>query len=288
MIRLSGWRTADWVLLGCLTVLAVVATWSTWAEIFIQAVRSEEDSHILMALPIAAWLVWLRRGRLRMCRPEWTLVGPGLIMVGAVLERIGIVQAIEVFRHGAALLIVVGAAVTVLGTRFVQQFLPAFAALVFLLPVPGRVRQQIAIPLQEYSAQASEALLELFGVTVTRSGNLLQINGHDVAVAEACNGMRMVAALALIAFAFIFSVPMRNHVRLLILAASPVIALVVNVVRLVPTVLLYGTGDVDLADLFHDLSGWAVLLVALGLLWGFLSILRWIEIRIDPYPVSRR
>ena len=288
MMRLSGWRSVDWTLLVALTVLAIVATWSTWVEIFAQAVRSEEDSHILMALPIAGWLVWLRRGRLRMCRPTWTMIGPGLILLGVVLERIGIMQAIEVFRHGAALLVVVGASVTVLGTRFVTQFLPAFAALVFLLPVPGRVRQQIAIPLQEYSAQASAFLLELFGVAVTRSGNLLQINGHDVAIAEACNGMRMVAALALIAFAFIFSVPMRNHVRLLILAASPVIALVVNVVRLVPTVVLYGTGDEGLADLFHDLSGWAVLLVALGLLWGFLSILRWIEVRIDPYPVSRQ
>ncbi len=288
MVRLAGWRPVDWALLAGLTLLAIAATWSTWVEIFSQAVRSEEDSHILMALPIAGWLVWLRRGRFRMCPPTWTLIGPGMIVLGAVVERIGIVQAIEVFRHGAALLVVVGAAVTVLGTKFVKQFLPAFAALVFLLPVPGRIRQQIAIPLQEYSAQASEFLLELFGVAVTRSGNLLQINGHDVAIAEACNGMRMVAALALIAFAFIFSVPMRNHVRLLILAVSPIIALVVNVVRLVPTVLLYGTGNVSLADLFHDLSGWAVLVVALGLLWGFLSVLRWIEIRIDPYPVSRR
>lgn len=288
MIRLAGWRPVDWALLAGLTVLGVVATWSTWVEIFTQAVRSEEDSHILMALPIAGWLVWLRRGRLRMCPPTWSLVGPGMILFGAAIEWVGVTQAVEVFRHGAALLVVVGAAVTVLGMKFVKQFMPAFAALVFLLPVPGRIRQEIAIPLQEYSAQASAFLLELFGVAVTRSGNLLQINGHDVAIAEACNGMRMVAALALISFAFIFSVPMRNHVRLLILAASPVIALAVNIVRLVPTVLMYGTGDVSLADLFHDLSGWAVLLVALGMLWGFLSILRWIEVRIDPYPVSRR
>ncbi|VAX39963.1 hypothetical protein MNBD_PLANCTO03-1350 [hydrothermal vent metagenome] len=28
-------------------------------------------------------------------------------------------------------------------------------------------------------------------------------------------------------------------------------------------------------------------MLALALLWGFLSILRWIEVRIDPFPVSR-
>lgn len=287
MMRIAGWRRTDWALLAALVLLALAATWSTWIEIFTQAVRNEEDSHILMALPIAGWLMWLRRGRLRMCRPTWSMVGPGLIVVGVVLERIGLMQAIELFRHAGALLVVVGAAVTVLGERFVVQFLPAFAALVFLMPVPGRVRLQIAIPLQNISAQASQFLLDLFGVATERGGNVLTINGHPVAVAEACNGMRMVAALALISFAFIFSVPMRNHVRLLLLAVSPLIALVVNIVRLVPTVLMYGYGDVGLADLFHDLSGWAVLVLALAMLWGFLSILRWIEVRIDPYPVSR-
>lgn len=287
MMRLPGWRRTDALALAGLVLLAIIATGRTWAEIFEQAIRSEEDSHILMALPIAAWLLWLRRGRLRMSPPKWSFVGPVLILVGVTMERIGIMQALEVFRHAGVLLVVVGAAVSILGVRFAIQFLPVFAALVFLLPVPGRIRQQIAIPLQDISAQASQFLLDLFGVPSTRSGNVLKINGNEVAIAEACNGMRMVAALALISFAFIFSVPMRNGVRLAILAVSPAIAVIVNIARLVPTVLLYGYADASTADLFHDLSGWAVLVLALALLWGFLSILRWIEIRIDPYPVSR-
>ncbi|MBK7405905.1 MAG: exosortase/archaeosortase family protein [Phycisphaerales bacterium] len=288
MMRLSGWKRTDALALAGLVVLAIIATGRTWAEIFEQALRSEEDSHILMAIPIACWLLWLRRGRLRMCRPTWSFLGPAMIVLGVAMDRIGILQALEIFRHTGALLVVIGAAVSVLGPRFVVQFLPVFAALFFLMPVPGRIRQQIAIPLQNVSAQASQFLLDLFGVPSTRSGNVLVINNNEVAIAEACNGMRMVAALALISFAFIFSVPMRNGVRLAILAVSPAIAVVVNIARLVPTVLLYGYANPGAADLFHDLSGWAVLLLALALLWGFLSILRWIEVRIDPYPVTRR
>ena len=286
-MMLAGWRKTDWALLVVLFALGLAATWATWVEIFTEAVRNEENSHILMALPVAAWIIWLRRGRLRMCKPHWSLLGPACILGGVILERIGLTGAIELFRHGGALLIVVGAVLTVLGRKFLMQFLPAFAALAFLMPVPGRIRSQIAIPLQNVSAQASQFLLDLFGVASARNGNLLTINGNDVAVAEACNGMRMVAALALIAFAFIFSVPMRNHVRLVLLVVSPLVAVVVNIVRLVPTVLLYGYSDAGTADLFHDLSGWAVLVLALAMLWGVLSLMRWIEVRIDPYPVSR-
>lgn len=288
MTRLAGWRHSDLALVAALALLALAATWNTWMEIADKALHSEEDSHILMALPIAAWLVWLRRGRLRLCRPSWTYAGPAVIVAGALLERVGLHQTVELFRHLGVLMIVVGAVVTVLGLRFVHQFLPAFAALLFLIPVPGRIRLAIAVPLQNVSAQASQFVLDLFGVAVIRSGNELVVNGHPVAVAEACNGMRMVAALALIAFAFTFSVPMRNSVRLMLLAVSPLIAVVVNIARLVPTVLLHGYSSVDVAELFHDLSGWAALVLALGLLWALLSLLRWIEVRIDPYPVSRR
>jgi exosortase len=142
------------------------------------------------------------------------------------------------------------------------------------------------MPLQEISAHISEFFLMIFNVPVERAGNTLTIDGHMVEIAEACNGMRMVAALGLVAFAFIYTVPMRSWVRLLILAISPIIALVVNVIRLVPTALLYGYSDKHTAEIFHDLSGWGVLVLALGMLWAFLAMLRWIEVPIAPYAVA--
>jgi exosortase len=166
-------------------------------------------------------------------------------------------------------------------------FKPSLIALIFLFPVPGRFRQHIAVPLQQISAFVSENLLALFGVGVERAGVVLQINGHDVAVAEACNGMRMVSALGLITFAFVFSVPMRKSIRLLLLAASPLIALVVNIIRLIPTALAYGYAEPDTAGLVHDIGGWAVLGLALGLLWGCLALLRWLEVPVSPYPVPK-
>lgn len=284
--RRTGFR--DGLILAGLLVLAVMATWPTWEEIFSLAMRSAEHSHILLVLPITAWLVWLRRERFRRVAPVWSWAGVAMVVGGLAAQRVGSAGAWDVGRHAGALLAVVGAAVTVLGVRTVLQFKPAAACLLFLVPVPGRIRQQIALPLQEVSARVSQFVLEIGGVEVQRMGNVLHINGADVAIAEACNGMRMVAALALIAFAFAFSVPMRNSVRLGLLALSPLVAIVVNVVRLVPTVLMYGYTRPDTAQLFHDVSGWVVLVLALGLLWLMLAALRWAEVPIEPYPVGRR
>ena len=124
------------------------------------------------------------------------------------------------------------------------------------------------------------------GVAVERTGNALRVNGREVFIAEACNGMRMVSALALVSFAFIFSVPMGNRVRVLILLVSPVVAVLVNILRLIPTVLFYGYAEAEWASAFHDLSGWLGLVVAFVVLWGFLSMLRWLEVPIAPYAVA--
>jgi exosortase len=288
MSRTNRWKPVDVAFLLGLPLLAIAATWTVWFEIFSIAAHSAEDSQIFLAIPIAGWLVWLRRGRLRACGPSWNFVGPGLIIFGAVMERAGAATATDIAEHMGVILVVLGAVLTIVGVRTMTAFLPAVLALGFLMPVPGRIRQPIALYLQEASAHLSQAALELVGIVIERSGNVLIVNGVDVAVAEACNGMRMVSALALISFAFVFSVPMRHPVRLFLLLMSPAVALLVNILRLIPTVLLYGYTNEGTADLFHEISGWAVLGLAVGILWGILSILRWLEIPIDPFPVMRR
>ncbi|MFB3431686.1 MAG: exosortase/archaeosortase family protein [Phycisphaerales bacterium] len=252
-----SWKFSDGVLLVGLAALAVFAARDIWQNIFTVGFGDEEQSHILIAPVVVVWLAWLRRDRLRLTPHAPSIWGPLVIAGGYGLSVYGFSDGLDLFWHSGAILMLVGAVLTVTGPRVLWKFLPAVVALAFLLPIPGRLRRPIANTLQDASAQATEFLLDIFAVPVARSGNLLTINGYDVAVAEACNGMRMVAALALVSFAFVFSVPMRTSVRILILLISPLIALIVNVIRLIPTVLMYGYSTEDRAQLFHDISGWA-------------------------------
>lgn len=282
----TRWLQAS-VVTPLLVGLAVVSVWTIWREIASRALHNPEDSHILMAVPVAFWLAWLRRSRLRKWKPSPSMAGPVLVVIGVVLVWIGYRAAIDVAQHLGVLLILLGAVASVLGHRLLLMFKPSLIALLFLFPVPGRIRQHIAIPLEQVSALVTENLLSLFGVGIERTGNLLVINEHQVAVAEACNGMRMVSALGLITFAFVFSVPMRPKVRLLLLVLSPLVALLVNIIRLIPTTLAYGYASTDTAEFVHDAGGWVVLGLAIGLLWLCLVTLRWLEIPIDPYPVPK-
>ena len=267
--------------IGIGLVLAGLAVWAglrAWSDILYIAQRDEEASQVWLVLPIFIWLAWTRRAAIRATAPQFSWIGPGLIAAGLGGSLYGFLNLNQAMWHGGAVVALVGSFATVAGRPLVMRMLPALIVLAFWVPVPGMIRQQIAIPLQTASAAASQFVFTLLGLPVERTGNILIYNGQEVAVAEACNGMRMVFALLLVAYAFAFANPLRPSVRAMVLIFSPVAAVLCNVLRLVPTVILYGQSPEKWGPLFHNLAGWGMLLVAFGLLMGSVRLLQWAEV----------
>jgi len=284
---IRGWRITDLAALAILIALAVGASWTAWHDIYKQGWYDPEQSHVLLAIPVAIWLGWLRRGRLIRCKPKPSLLGPVAIALAWGMGELGLRHSHDLLWHFSAVMLLYGCVLSVGGHKPIVKMAVPAAALLFLMPVPAAIRLEIAIPLQEVSARCSQYLLELFGVPVVRTGNALIINGQNVVIAEACNGMRMVAALFVVTYTFAFSIPARPSVRALLLASSPLLAVVVNIFRLMPTVMFYGYASEDTAKTFHDLSGWFMMVVALGVLWAFMRLLRWMELPVLSYGAMR-
>ncbi len=281
-----GWT--PWHVFGAIamSLVGVIATWPSWLDIFTLAARDEEASHIFLVPIVAVWMAWVRQARIRYCAPRGQFVGPIIVALGWALYAYGYNRGIQSAWHAGAVTVVLGCALSVLGKNVLIRFLPAFAVLAFLIPVPGSIRQQISNPLQTATAAGTQAMLETLGVAVERSGNVLSINHVAVAVAEACNGLRMVFALILVSYAFAFSLPLRVSVRIIVLLASPLAAIGCNIARLMPTVWLYGYASDTVADLFHDISGWLMLPIAFLLLLGIVRTLRWALIPVAKFNLA--
>ncbi len=280
------WGPAFAIKAVALMALGVLVTNDAWLDILTIAMTDEESSHIFLVPIVLVWLVWVRRGRLRQCRQDARWVGPLVVAAGWLMCSIGYHRAVQAFVHGGSVLVVVGCLLTVSGAQLVRHFLPAFVLLVFLVPVPGMVRLQIALPLQDTTAQVTHTLLQVLGIPVALSGNVLEINGAQVSIAEACNGLRMVFALVLVSYAFAFGTPLRWYVRAIIMAASPVSAIACNVMRTIPTVWFYGYTSNEFATQFHDVSGWIMLIASFLILMGIIHLLRWALVPVTRYTLA--
>ncbi|MCG8550026.1 MAG: exosortase/archaeosortase family protein [Desulfobacterales bacterium] len=270
------------ILASIFALIALLITRDAWLDILHIATLDEESSHIFLVPIIVAWLVHTRKQYLSTCKLTISPIGPLFIAIGWVLSIYGFYNAVQSFLHMGAILVVLGAFLTFTGLDVLIKFWPAFLVLGFMVPVPGLIRLQLSLPMQSITAACATFVAELFGMFIQRNGSVMTYNGVDVAVAEACNGMRMIFALLLVSFAFAFGTPLRTWARVLIILLSPIVAIICNVIRLIPTVYVYGNYNESVAEAFHDYTGWIMLLVALGMLFGIVHILNWLQLPVFP------
>jgi exosortase len=263
----------DLLIAAALAAVAIAVLFDAWKDIVRIGFTDEECSYVLLAPVVIGWLAWVRRGEAgrRPVRRGW--VGLLIIAVGWMVHWYGYIHDPIIWRAGAVL-VAVGALVTALGLDVSWVLWPALAACVFLIPVDPTGRINIAEPLQTAAASITQRICELLAMNVDRAGNLLSINGVEVTIAEACNGIRMVLTLFMVCYVVAFTVRLSTVGRALVLIASPLVAIVANVVRLVPTVWMFGHTSAKTAEAFHDVSGWVMTVLAFLALMGFCWLLQ--------------
>lgn len=275
-----GWRQQDSFILLFLILITIYITRGAWMDMVLRAIRDQENGHALFAPAVALYLFWLRRSRLQFIRYRPSLIGTAVVASGLLLSWWGIERDVLVIWHAGALLAVVGCLLTMTGLETIRQFLPVLICLLFVIPTPGAIRIALAAPLQEFSTAIAISILDSTGVQAAREGQVLLVgpNSTPVAIGEACNGMRMVFALVLVVYGFVFSWPFRASTRVLLLGLSPIIALSCNVIRLVPTSLVYGHFSEQFANEFHWAAGFVMLPLALLMLMLIIKLLNWLDI----------
>jgi exosortase len=277
----NQWRRSHVLWIVALSAAAIALTWRGWYDLGWLAFNDEESSHLMLVPMVVAYLLWQRWDAVLKCKPKPGWIGPIVLALGIFAWEYGYRYDYRVGDHLGAVLVLAGCVACVTGDRFVLRFWSIFLLLAFLIPLPYTVRIAIAVPLQRANALVAYEILSVAGVEILRYGSVLEVNGQQVGVAEACNGMRSILAVLLVCYAMAFATKIRASARLLLLAATPLIALSANLVRLVLTVLAYGYGSSDFADTLHDMLGWGTIGLAFGFVWAVIALARWLMIPIN-------
>lgn len=259
----------------------VALTFWAYLPTFTRLVRiwwsDPQYSHGFLVPVFAAALCWYRRDRIR-----WDLVGPSWwgvpVLVGAAALRVaGSYLYMEWFEHISLLFVGFGLLLAAGGWQLFKGWWPAVFFLIFMIPFPYRLEVALSDPLQKIATQASTYLLQTLGEPAVAEGNTILVNDHRLEVVQACNGLRMAVSFVALSVAVVMVVNRPLWERLLILASALPIALISNILRITVTGLLSNHFDAELAQVFfHDVAGWLMMPLALGLLWGELALVNWI------------
>ena len=239
-------------------------------------------SHGFLVAPVALAIYWRRRSLpIVVTNRPWRL---GWLFLGLVLVARGIFYEYgNLWAESITLLPALAClALTYGGWSQLRRSWPAIAFLVFMLPLPARLNDLLAQPLQGLATRSSTALLNLTGLWVISEGNIIFVNESPLEVAQACNGLSMMMSLAATVAAAVLLVPMSPWKRVVAALSAAPIALICNIIRITATAWCYHLYGPKVGGPFaHDLAGWLMMPAALILVAIEMSLLSWMFMEED-------
>jgi exosortase len=219
-------------LVAVLTALALITCYgSTLRGMFDQWRTDEDMSHGFLVPIVILWIVWRERERWRALPTEPSWWGLAFLVLAAGLQ-FAAALGVGLFAGSLAFLLSVAGAVLCLGGfGWLRALAFPLVLAVFMLPKLAIVYNQATLPLQLLASRIAAGILTFAGIGVIREGNILDVGGHRVAVAETCNGIRYLLSLGFMSVVFGYLADSKTWMRLVLLVAAIPIAILANGAR---------------------------------------------------------
>jgi exosortase len=216
-------------------------------------------------LAMSLWLLFRRRRALRELPPA-----PGAAWVGAVLLAGAAAVHVWATRTAANDLLVPSLMLAALAAAWLWKGAPAVRAvllplgmLLFAMPLPAPLLNELIYRLQLWTAQLAGFALELATVPHVVMGEEIQRAQQTFSVIETCSGLRSMETLSQVAILMMDLFRRRGVHAVLVVLAAPPVAFALNGLR---ALLLILSPHSEIAAI-HNLQGIAILLAGLVVLF---------------------
>jgi len=112
------------------------------------------------------------------------------------------------------------------------------------------------------ASRMAAAMLSAGGIGVIREGNILDVGGHRVAVAEACDGIRYLLPLGFMALVVAYVMDPKAWMRVALLVVAVPLAIIANAVRVAASAAIPALDS----GTPHAIAGAAIFLICLAAL----------------------
>jgi exosortase len=218
------------------SVLLLIAFWpileGIYGSWFDQYLYME---HGILVVPAAAYMVWTNRERLKKIPRQPSAWGVALIALGAIQALFGTAAQWVWLTRMSFLVSLVGCVALWFGFRMVRALGYPLCVLLLMIAPPTFIYERLTLSLQLLASRIGENSLTMLGFSVLREGNVLELVGVKLSVAEACSGIRSLLAILFMCAIYNYFFVEQRTIKLLIFAMAIPIAILANAGRIVAT-----------------------------------------------------
>ena len=256
------------------TALLVVLFWDAAINLWKRWGQQQELSHSYFIPVISAYLIWINRDTVRKSIGEPSFFGVVILGAALLLLLLGQLTSIFLFQHLGIVTAIAGMVAAFGGRSLLRTTAAPVAFLYFAAPPPYWVITVLSWKFQQMSSVLGVAMVDLMGIPVHLSGNIIDLGDYKLQVAEACSGLRYLFPFLSLGVMAAYMYRGRLWQRALIVAATVPITIAMNSLRIAATAAMVQAYGVEQAEgALHFFEGWVVFLFCLAALFGVIAVL---------------
>lgn len=270
-------KSVSWMKAGVYALGIILVYYSALLQM-VRGWSRDDYSHCYLIPFIVLYLIWEKKAALSRLPsiPSWA--GFGAFGFGIGFFWLGELGGEFFTLYISFWLILVGLCWVHLGWEKVKVIAFPLAFILAMFPFPNFIYTKITLNLQLISSKLGVKLLQLYGMSAYREGNVIDIGFTQLQVVEACSGLRYLIPLVILSVLIAYFFKRGLWKRVIIVLSSIPISIITNSLRIAVTGILYEVWGARVAEaFFHGFSGWLIFVIALGVMLAEVWVLRKIE-----------
>jgi exosortase D (VPLPA-CTERM-specific) len=270
------WRLS-WGLAIAAVVVGVFSLWPFWdglSVMWTMWIYTPEYSYGLLIPPIAAFLVWQQKDQLQRIPFVGSWAGVAVVLLGGAILLMGQLGTVYTVVQYAYMVTLYGLALSFLGWPAFRLLAIPQLILLFMIPLPQFLLNNLSTKLQLLSSELGVYFMRLFDVSVFLEGNVIDLGGYKLQVADACSGLRYLFPLMTIGFLMAYFYKGAVWKRVVLFLSSIPITLLMNSIRVGVIGITVEHWGIGMAEGFlHEFQGWMVFMLSAALMLGEIAVL---------------
>ena len=259
MTTLLHMAPAGWLKGAAYGLLLTGMYWSALAYLFLKDWTRDDYSYGYIIPFVVLYLIWDRRERLTALPSRVSWFGFLLVGVALCLFWVGELGGEYFSLYMSLWLMIVGLCWLHLGWDRLKEMAFPFVMMLTMFPFPNFLYTKISWQLKIISSRLGVAMMQAFGMSAFREGNVIDLGFTQLQVVDACSGLRYLIPLVVLGLLMSYFYRAAFWKRVLLTISTIPISVVTNSLRIALTGVVYEQWGAELAEgFFHDFSGWFI------------------------------